>query len=910
MARCPVHGALLLVLCISGLVSYVAGGPCSSFFKAFTIDNDDTESEITSSGICLEEYITSDCKSFVKSFNRSFLPSSFEDGSSVQRPASIKLNPLQNEYDSQSGKMLLPGVDIVWDSPISDSAKENLKGFVLTYWTLEGEKGSGCRLFQLDPDKMSFGKTWPKLRFSYELQYVYSNTTLTTTVYSIPTPKPGDHLNTQTFQRTEMRSSQSLPLNDKPGYWVPSVSLQAGGNGKLDVGLSLSPALYNFTEFDLKLLKRSVSEVNYFKKVVFRTQVASANKSSDHFVFEDLEADMYKLVVQPKELFPDESRQCLCWDEENDVTGERHCRLNCDSIMTGWVNLTDGYTGPTSSSSSPTTTFPSTSSSKPASSDMSVGSMKTDSTFIIVTVLVTVAVFVLVLLAVCWYKRRCQFRTCMKDLLSGKEKEKALQSLREKGPFAGPPSPEIVMSTDQKSVMPLSVKTIYVLYSEDHEDHISLVDSLANFLQVHCSCRVIYRRWCDLGPEQGGLAWVVSNINSSDLVLFVASQGAEKFLDAQLSKKVYRQRRLGPEGDLFLLGVQRLLSDGNGSCNQWDNVVPVHFGETRWCRQQMLFPLMYQLPSHLPDMVQKIHKLSPSAAKAHSVNLPLSVETLHELPDGLRLQAAISSAQQYEANNPNWFEENFGSATPILATTACISHTDSDYGSLGPMQSVSSQDVNTSDYMGSPASVFDYPPDFGLYRHPSTRSNPDMYSNALHEYGVQRPRGGGSQRMPRQQKEYVPSVFTLHSDVNDMDKVQQTGDAAGPIRPPETVSDVGTDVMSNALRNVNARHEWAAIPPSVSRTTSPASREQWRDDEMSRPWHPPQGIRPPFELSSIKPPQPCSDMSSDCMSLAFQRVNASSDAIFLDQAPRPPLEEVIEEDSFHGKEQEFDAISV
>lgn len=49
---------------------------------------------------------------------------------------------------------------------------------------------------------------------------------------------------------------------------------------------------------------------------------------------------------------------------------------------------------------------------------------------------------------------------------------------------------------------------------------------------------------------------MVANINSSDCVVFVASEGAEKFVEAQLAKKVFRGRQLGPEGDLFQFGVQ------------------------------------------------------------------------------------------------------------------------------------------------------------------------------------------------------------------------------------------------------------------------------------------------------------------------------------------------------------------
>ena len=77
--------------------------------------------------------------------------------------------------------------------------------------------------------------------------------------------------------------------------------------------------------------------------------------------------------------------------------------------------------------------------------------------------------------------------------------------------------------------------------------------------------------------------------------------------------QVYETRRVGPEGDLYMHGVRkvRLMNENGG----YPRVLAVHTGDVQWCRELLLFPVMYQLPAHLPQLLQKIHQLTPAEAK-------------------------------------------------------------------------------------------------------------------------------------------------------------------------------------------------------------------------------------------------------------------------------------------------------
>ena len=271
------------------------------------------------------------------------------------------------------------------------------------------------------------------------------------------------------------------------------------------------------------------------------------------------------------------------------------------------------------------------------------------------------------------------------------------------------------------------------------------------------------------------------------------------------------------------------------------------------------------------------------------------MEALPELPEGVELLNAITNVRQYESDNPNWFSEKFGVSTPIMTPLTSISpsDTDSGHGSLSPILSVSSQDIAASD-VGSPTSVFGQQPDYSAYlkRNTSTRSNPDRLPVAGQRWPFER--GCGSQRSRLKPKELVsqeymppqknhdPSMVTVATGGNTMATV---GEASSEICPPDVVSDVGTDVMSGFLQNINCRGDWGRPPLGNE------SKYLEKQNSVDHPFDH-GNVRPPVEIGSIRPPQPCSDVSSECVSLALRQVNADTDQAFKDQGEGHDLTKV------------------
>ncbi|GFR63051.1 interleukin-17 receptor D, partial [Elysia marginata] len=124
--------------------------PCT--LKVFEGDSKD---EIE--GVCIQEFQTEDCKPFVESFNRSALPEGFaltHDDDSVQKPESIELTSRMTPYRYKDNiRYLIPGVNIVWTSPIANlnpwKWTPSLSLKVLNNGTLQVKISHSPRVFNL-----------------------------------------------------------------------------------------------------------------------------------------------------------------------------------------------------------------------------------------------------------------------------------------------------------------------------------------------------------------------------------------------------------------------------------------------------------------------------------------------------------------------------------------------------------------------------------------------------------------------------------------------------------------------------------------------------------------------------------------------------------------------------------------
>ena len=65
---------------------------------------------------------SSDCRPFLKHFNRSDLPAGFplsDDDDSVQRPESVDLTSAMNQYHHDGAEYFVPAAYVNWNSPVA-----------------------------------------------------------------------------------------------------------------------------------------------------------------------------------------------------------------------------------------------------------------------------------------------------------------------------------------------------------------------------------------------------------------------------------------------------------------------------------------------------------------------------------------------------------------------------------------------------------------------------------------------------------------------------------------------------------------------------------------------------------------------------------------------------------------------
>uniref|UniRef100_A0A2C9KT18 ILCR1 Ig-like domain-containing protein n=1 Tax=Biomphalaria glabrata TaxID=6526 RepID=A0A2C9KT18_BIOGL len=150
-------------------------------------------------------------------------------------------------------------------------------------------------------------------------------------------------------------------LSSNPADWVPSISTKAYASGILDVKFTLSPPEFRFTKFKVQLLKKSHSEVNYYREETYEGKYFSASEPEGRVQFTNLTSDSYRVKVQAKEEFGGLGGKCLCWKYNRNRFGPgcrqgRCCENACDGIMTAWIYV--GSANSRTETVSTTTAFP------------------------------------------------------------------------------------------------------------------------------------------------------------------------------------------------------------------------------------------------------------------------------------------------------------------------------------------------------------------------------------------------------------------------------------------------------------------------------------------------------------------------------------------------------------------------
>ncbi|KAI8782352.1 CAunnamed protein product [Biomphalaria glabrata] len=648
------HGSLvslwtdMLLLALFLHVTVDAAANCS-MLKAFA-----GKQEIDSSLFCTTEFSDTECLPFVESFNVSHLPKKFHTNTlTVERPSAINLVGLVKNYTREK---FGPGVRVTWDSPIAEISRHNLEGFLLL---LESKHKTSCRLFHFKPNSIELRKM---MTFSYDIDRLSDDTFYKLSVFSMPPPSSQDRNDSSRYVDMMLHTFSHYTLGADPALWSPSVTIKTKQDGNLYVKFTLSPPEFNFTHFEILLLKRSFSIANAFIKLNYTGKFFTAAEPEGKVQFDNLESDVYLIKVRVKDPFRKKRGQCLCW--RNMANGflcgfHKCCANSCNFTSTHWFGLKvtepNRHSSPLQSTTIQNRVWEN---STPQTAEVSVLEQITEglSSWDTIGIIIgTVILVTMIVVGVCLLKKHDSVSAILKSSLC----VKTLSSNEKKTIFT--------LSVQQCASPSLSLrpKKLYMMSGDDHSDHVHMVDSLVQFLELHCHCDVVYPpRAEDIHNFDSPYSWFINHISSSDHIIFVNSVGAQKLIEANLNKTVYRNRVLGPEGDLFTECVKHIFKDNKAR----DKVINIYFGNNYRESKYITSPFTFPIPRNLPELVLKIHSFSSKDKLIFSSKLPMFRDNIPDLPAGSELLEAIDCARLYEEKNPDWLMEHFGEET--LATTS------------------------------------------------------------------------------------------------------------------------------------------------------------------------------------------------------------------------------------------------
>ncbi|CAL1526554.1 unnamed protein product [Lymnaea stagnalis] len=791
--------------------------------------------EVDNTNICLGEYVSKECRPFVSSFSRSDLPQDYPNESlSIERPSNINLVGLNSPYPGDNN--IYPGLTIQWGPPPSEAAKRDLEGFLIIW----KDKDVFCRLFQLKPGSIQHNT---KVTFSYDVERLNPVSNYSVIVYSTPPPKPGDQNDEKVFLRMSYTTFRQYPAQGfAPALWAPSLSVKTWTNGSVDVKFTLSPPEFNLTFFEVLLLKKSSGWYNFYQKVNYTGTVYSKKDPEGAVTFSNLPTDEYSVLVRPIDPFRHDVTKCLCW--KNDTS--KYCEAACASINSDvfLVNVTEepeiktpllSTTTPlTVRPSSPTVERPTATPTAGGGSEKLPAKATDDETAWVIggSTLGAVLFIIICLVFACWFRSKDSFslikvKKCFHRICLGTDKQKFSLS-----PSSVDPIP------DNKGSPSIVKRTVYIMSADDHNAHIEVVKSLAQFLEVHCYCQVIYPPM-EEDIDKEPYTWFLRSMSRTERIIFVDSEGAEKLVQAHIYMKTYKSRELPPQGDLFTMCLKHIFNNAEAR----SNLVLVHFGTDR-CHKSLHYPPTFQLPKQFPGFLRCIHGISPKSSASYANCLPMCVDNIQALPQGNQLLSAVELSKSFERDNPHWSESYFGTASTELRTMQSCSgdsgiNVDYDLG-----RSVSTQDLSGLD-SASPTSPTSKPPFFG------TRTNVD----AIH---------------PSQVPEL--SIFTVPCDYDSIcpSSVMEQPDYTYAVIPPESPSQF-VDSFSRTVNTVNKESGFGSIYEAAYENGS-VPGEQYSDH-----FTPPSGLEDC--QGSIHPPESPSDM--DNTSSALREINYNYDKFVL-----------------------------
>ncbi|BFY97807.1 hypothetical protein BsWGS_00847 [Bradybaena similaris] len=315
----------ILKLIIFLSVCCVAHGQCPGL-KVY-----DGDVMIDTNSVCIRQYKRAECIDFYQSFNPSKLPKDFPKSDfSVDPPSYLLVKGTQNLRVINGANYMYPGLSIQWKPPFSEASRRSCYGYLVAWFVPDGSV-TMCQLFHINkmPQKT--------LLFQYNVPAVSQRVVFTIRVYSMPPKGPQYKDNEQAFISRQITTPYAYRAG-APSEWSPFVSQKTLNNGTVLVSVSLPPANYSITEFDVYLQSTETD-------TVVDSKPYSAGLMTDEITDFTIpmtasNSGFYIVVVWARDKFRYVDGQCQCWAWQNNV---RTCKNTCGGTRTPvfYVNITN-----------------------------------------------------------------------------------------------------------------------------------------------------------------------------------------------------------------------------------------------------------------------------------------------------------------------------------------------------------------------------------------------------------------------------------------------------------------------------------------------------------------------------------------------------------------------------------------
>ncbi|XP_067649299.1 uncharacterized protein [Haliotis asinina] len=557
-------------------------------------------------------------------------------------------------YRNETFGVGYPQVVITWTPPATASGFQNLKGFyVKIRRVIAGYPMPVCWVFDFSKNNFSsedYKLTFRKKMLGFEggINHLYH-----LQLYTLP-------MSSASKWQSQFFKLQS-PDGNSPLSWSAAVSytdVYPSAPAEITARFSFAPKDFNFTNYIFTLVGER-DTVNVIERCDISTLRASicqgktydkpaANATSITIMFTVTVVDVYQIRMEPDDPYWNDPFRCLCYEKTSSVM--RTCG-RCILTVTGDISVGVGSPDTSSTTARGTSETGTSTTTHTGREDTTIDTqdshsvtppattadvLTSEDVITVVTALAGGLVVIVCLslgVVLLWRKRRSAANDFTVNTKPGQNHLRHDQYTH-----AHP------------------VKKVYLLYAEDHKDHINVITNLAIYLKDHCNCQVFFLPWFRGTIQTTGVyQWIMTHIDLSDYVIIISSEAAYNLFDTRSTSTTYRAEDEGPEGDTFSPAMTHVMAK-SAEHDFFKKTILVYFEYTNedFVLKEVSPGVQYKLPKHFKELMWHIHEVNTMTRRKVE-----GMDNLQATTGGRNVLEAVTKAKHFQTSDPDWFSKRF-----------------------------------------------------------------------------------------------------------------------------------------------------------------------------------------------------------------------------------------------------------